>query len=648
MITTRKKGLFLNTVLVTAIVALIVSVTGCGKSEPAWTAVNKRLVQENKIQERVREDVPKDSPIVANLPDGEIKNISTLPKVELYPGVTAQMYWNPGNLIAWMDLTPGAEIPSGALPGDRIMVVWKGSVQQLINGNYVEMIARERQPATGTTGGTPRKEFVYLQQGTQHALRAGTEGARIVEVWWPVRLDYLEKAGVHYAPEKVPVGTFPVPPSHQPNKVYDLFDVQWTELVPYANSRIISSRGAQMSFLRMDPGSDFAYHNHPEIQNMYTIRGWINERILDRMEKMQAGDCLYLPVYFVHGGVNGPLGCDVLDVFYPPRTDYNASRLAALKAYHEIIPEDAEIRTVIDGATQGPGLNFTEGPKWFKGKLYFSNMYFDTNWNGDPAKSSTVEMDPDGKYRYIQKGKMMTNGIMPMANGNLAVCDMFGHRIIEMTTSGNVVRTLVSQYNGVRIDGPNDLAIDAKGGIYFTDPQFIADKPMQPGKQVFYRKPNGDIALIAGPGEFGQPNGIVLSPDGKTLYVNNTFHDANHKSDAENYLIAYDVKDDGTVSNRRRHGELRLTENVLDAQERSTSADGMTVDTEGNIYVATFAGVQIVNPAGKNIGTIHFPVFPVSICFGGEDMKTLYVAAYNKIYSIRTNKTGLKYPLGSR
>jgi gluconolactonase len=640
--------LFLNTVLLTAIVALLISAAGCGKSEPEWAAVNKRLVQENKIQERVREDVPKDNPIVASLPDGVVKNINTIQKVELYPGVTAQMYWNPGNLIVWMDLAPGAQIPASALPGDRIMVVWKGSLQQLINGEYVEMIARERQPATGTTGGTPRKDFVYLEQGTQNALRAGNEGARIVEAYWPVRLDYLEKAGAHYAPDRVPAGTFPVPPSHQPNKVYDLYDVQWTELVKGANSRIISSRGAQLSFIRMDPGSDFAYHNHPEAQLMIALRGWINERILDGMTKMQSGDCLYLPAYFVHGGVNGPYGCDALDVFYPPRKDYNDSRVAALAAYHAIIPEDAEVRTVIDGATQEPGLNFTEGPKWYKGKLYFSNMYFDTDWNGDPAKSSTVVMDPDGKYRYIQKGKMQTNGIMPMANGNLAVCDMFGHRIVEMTTSGNVVRTLASQYNGIRIDGPNDLVIDARGGIYFTDPQFIPDKKMQPGKQVFYRKPNGEVILIAGPGEFGMPNGIVLSPDGKTLYVNTTVHDASRKSDAENYLIAYDVKEDGTVSNRRRHGELRLIESVLDAQERSTSADGMTIDTEGNIYVATYSGVQIINPAGKNIGTIHFPVFPVSVCFGDDDMKTLYVTAYDKIYSIRTNKTGLKYPLGGR
>ena len=430
MTTTCKKGRFFSAVLLAAIVALFASIAGCGKSEPQWAAANKKLIQDNKIQERTREDIPKDNPIVASLPEGVVKNISSFQKVELYPGVTAQMYWSPGNLVAWMDLAPGAQIPEGALPGDRVMVVWKGSVQQLINRQYVEMIARDRQPPTGTDGGTPRNDFVYLQQGTESALKAGADGARIVEVYWPVRLDYLEKAGVHYTPDKIPVGSFPVPPSHQPNKVYDLYDIQWTELSKGANSRIISSRGAQLSFLRMDPGSDFAYHNHPEAQFMLAFRGWINERILDGMTKMQAGDSLYLPAYFVHGGVNGPFGCDGLDVFYPPRTDYDNNRVAALKAYREFIPEDAEVRTVIDGATQGPGLTFTEGPKWFKGKLYFSSMYFDKDWNGDPSKSATVEMDPDGKYRYIQKGKMQTNGIMPMANGNLAVCDMFGHRVI--------------------------------------------------------------------------------------------------------------------------------------------------------------------------------------------------------------------------
>lgn len=647
MSTPRKKGLFINVVLMSAMIALLVAATGCGQSHPDWWATNQQLIQDNGIQERVRDDIPTNNPIVSNLGDGMVRNINTIEKVELYPGVLAQMYWDKGNLIVWIDMTPGAEIPTETLPADRIMVVMDGTVSQLIEGQYVDMISKKREPVTGIAGGTPRNDFVYLQEGVQNAVRAGDNGARILEVYAPIRLDYLAKAGHDYDESKVPVGTFPVPPSHDPNTVYDLYDVQWTELVPGANSRIISSRGAQLSFIRMDPGSDFAYHNHPEAQCMIALRGWIDERILDGVTQMHTGDCLYLPAYFVHGGVNGPYGCDALDVFYPPRTDYNDSRVAALEAYHEIVPEGAELELVIDGATQGPGLTFTEGPAWFDGKLYFSSMYFAEDWTGDPSKSATVEMDPNGTYRYIQQGRMQTNGIMPMANGNLAVCDMFGHRIVEMTTSGRVVRTLVSRFDGTRIDGPNDLVIDANGGIYFTDPQFIGDAPMQPGKQVLYRKPNGDVIQIAAPGEFGMPNGVILSPDGKTLYVDNTYHDASHVSDVENYIIAYDVNDDGTVSNKRKFGALRLTGNVLDAEERSTSADGMTIDTDGNLYVCTYAGLQILNSEGEYVGTVNTPIFPVSVCFGGNDMKTLYITAYDQVYSIRTNKTGVTFPLGS-
>jgi gluconolactonase len=277
-------------------------------------------------------------------------------------------------------------------------------------------------------------------------------------------------------------------------------------------------------------------------------------------------------------------------------------------------------------------------------------MYFSEGWAGDPKQSALVEMDPDGSYRYISQGKMQTNGTMPLGNGNLAVCDMFGHRVIEMTTNGRVVRTLASKYNGKSLDGPNDLVIDAKGGIYFTDPQFTPDETkFQPGRSVYYRKPNGDVIRVIEPDEFAMPNGVILSPDGQTLYVNNTYDDEdwwNVDSDKDNYIWAYDVNGDGTLSNGRAHGELFLTPDVLDRGGKSTSADGMTMDEQGHIYVATQMGIQIMCPeTGDVIGVINYPIMPVSCCFGGDDMKTLYAACYDKIYALRTNVRGVDYPL---
>jgi gluconolactonase len=139
------------------------------------------------------------------------------------------------------------------------------------------------------------------------------------------------------------------------------------------------------------------------------------------------------------------------------------------------------------------------------------------------------------------------------------------------------------------------------------------------------------------------PNGVILSPDGKTLYVNNTYDDEewwNVDSDKDQFVWAYDVNDDGTIANGRAFARLFLTEDVLDRQAKTTSADGMAIDQEGNLYVATLAGLQIFNSEGVFVGIVNFPTFPVSVCFGGEDMQTLYVTSYNKIYSIRTNMKG--------
>ena len=635
------------TVLFLAVSVSLLSSLGCSKKAD-WKAISEKIIKEQNIEGRIRNDIPETN-VVSNLKPGVVTNITNLPITEIAPGAKARLYWGKGNIINWMTLEPRADIPMETLPSERLMFVMNGSVDQLINGSFVTMCALEREEPDGINGGTPKIEFVFLEKGSENAVKAGDEGAEILEVYWPVRLDYMEKAGAPNFPSNVPMGNYPFEPSVEPNKVYNLYDKQFTELVPGANARLISGRGTQLSFLRMDPGSTFGHHIHPEEQVMIVLRGWIDEIILDSVHRMEKGAILYLPANMVHGGTNGPFGCDVLDVFWPPRPDYTENMAKRLAAYHTIIPEDSEVELVVDGAKDGPGLNFTEGPTWLNGKLYFSSMYFDQEWNGDPKRSSLVEMDPDGTYQYISHGKMQSNGTIHLGNGNLAVCNMFGHRVVEMTTKGKFVRTLASMYNGKPLDGPNDLAIDAKGGIYFTDPQFTPDKEKnQPGRSVYYLTTKGKVIRIIEPNDFAMPNGVLLSPDGKTLYVNNTYDDEewwNVDSNKDNFVWAYDVNDDGTVSNGRKFAKLYLTTEVLNRKSKTSGADGMTIDELGNIYVATYMGLQIFNQKGEFIGIVNFPIYPVSCCFGDEDMKTIYATCYDKIYKIRTNVKGLEYPI---
>jgi gluconolactonase len=612
-----------------------------------WTVKNAELVKQKNIATRTRADIPSVK-LRSNLEPGVVKKLGDMPVVEPVPGVSARVYWGKGNLVAWVTMEAHAEIPQGALPGERILVVTKGAVEAFVNGQRLTMGALPRETPDGTHGGTPESEFVLLEKNTEISVKAGPAGAEFVEVDCPPRSDYLALAGVKARGNNAALGNFPVEPTVDPGVVHDLDDVQFIELSVGANSRLIAGRGAQLSFLSMSPDAVFPDHRHPEEQLMVVLRGSIDEVILDRVVHLEKGEVLRLPADMVHGGIVGETGCDVLDVFWPPRPDYAAKTAARLEAFHAIIPEDARVELVVDGAAQGPGLVFTEGPKWLNGKLYLSSMYFDEKWGGDPKRSAIVELDPDGTYRYVSRGEMQTNGLMPLADGNLAVCDMFGHRVVEMTTGGRVVRTLAAAYGGKPLDGPNDLVADAKGGLYITDPQFTPDASKnQPGRAVYYLTRAGKLIRVIEPNVFAMPNGVLLSPDGKTFYVNNTYdHEKfwNVETDKENFVWAYDVNPDGTLANGRKFAELFLTPEVLNRQGRSTSADGMTIDERGDIYVATYMGIQIFNASGEFIGIINLPIFPVSCCFGGDDLKTLFAVCYNRVYKIRTNVRGLSYP----
>ena len=163
---------------------------------------------------------------------------------------------------------------------------------------------------------------------------------------------------------------------------------------------------------------------------------------------------------------------------------------------------------------------------------------------------------------------------------------------------------------------------------------------MQETPAVYYIKPDGSIIRIIDDITF--PNGLDLSPDEKTLYVVNT----RGEGTKGRYIYAYDVMEDGTVSNGRIFAELQLTDENEDMPDGASGADGTSVDSAGNLYVATTQGlgIQVFNSSGEHLGNIECQSITNNLYFGGEDMKTLYVSARDGIYRIQVKIPGLKIP----
>jgi gluconolactonase len=625
-----------------ALAGLTVPAASCSSSsgdEPSWRDLNQRVIDENTVTGRTRE-LP-DVTVPMLLADGEPVERARLPVITIAPGVTAALGWGRGALLERVEMQPGAVYPAQTLAEELIILVEDGSATVEFGGRTAELA---------------KDHVLYLQPGATRSVTAGAQGWKAFEIYAPVRLDHLALAGQDTAGVDAAFPDQGVTPSLQPGVVVNVNDIQWTPITdPVAGkeyrrstaySRLIWGKNAQISLVRMDPGSEFPLHIHPEDQLTHTIRGTLDQGVMDRSFPASgaAGHMLYLPGGMVHSATLGETGGDQLDVFWPVRPDYvdRANRQQAL--YEQIVARDAKPMKLAEGFT------FTEGPTWLKGKLYFSDMFFQNpaanDWTGSPARSRLIVMEPDGKWRVLAKG-MQSNGTLAARNGNLLVCDMFGHRVVEVDpATGRVLRVVLDKVNGKPIDGPNDLVMDARGGLYVTDPQFTPDeKKSQPGTQVYYVAPDGTAKVVIGPGEFAMPNGVELSPDGNTLYVNNTW-----QQPGENIIWAYDVAADGTLSNKQQFAMLHLTPDVLSAPTAAdrfnSGADGTAVDTDGRYYVATRSGVQIFLAAGTYAGTIWVPQSPVSLTFGGPNNDVLYIVGESSAWSIQTKVRGFRHPEG--
>ena len=275
-----------------------------------------------------------------------------------------------------------------------------------------------------------------------------------------------------------------------------------------------------------------------------------------------------------------------------------------------IIAEGAELILVSEA------YEFTEGPAADKaGNVYFTDQPNDRilKWN---AENNTVSeyMKPSGR----------SNGLYFDNQGNLLSAADENNQLWKIDSDKNVT-VLVENFEANKLNGPNDIWVDNKGGVYFTDPYYQRswwshNTPQQKDNRVYYLAPNTEKLRIVAADSFNQPNGIIGTPDGKTLYI---------ADQAEEKTFIYNIEADGSLS----HKKLFVAK----------SSDGMTLDNRGNVYL-TGDGVTVFNSNGEQIHHIDIPQnWTANVTFGGKDENILFITALGSIYTLKMAVKGVRY-----
>ncbi|WP_019988404.1 SMP-30/gluconolactonase/LRE family protein [Rudanella lutea] len=257
---------------------------------------------------------------------------------------------------------------------------------------------------------------------------------------------------------------------------------------------------------------------------------------------------------------------------------------------------------------------FTEGPAVDKkGNIYFTDQPNDKIWLYDTEGKLSMFMDKAGR----------SNGLYIDRKGNILSCADEKNELWRIHPKTKKVEVLLTDYEGKKHNGPNDLWPDRKGGIYFTDPFYPRPwwshkTPFLTAQNVYYL-PKGAKQAILVATDLKQPNGIVGTPDGRYLYVADI-------RDSKTYK--YTINPDGTLSDRQ----------LFAAQ----GSDGITLDKRGNLYL-TGRGVTVYDPSGKKLTNIPVPAgWTANVCFGGKDRKTLFITASESVFVLPMQVQGVE------
>jgi gluconolactonase len=250
-----------------------------------------------------------------------------------------------------------------------------------------------------------------------------------------------------------------------------------------------------------------------------------------------------------------------------------------------------------------------------------------------------LRYDPkSGKTTVFREPSGRANGMMFDSRGRLFVAEganVGGGRRVSITERDGTIRTLADRYEDRRFNSPNDVAVDRDGQVYVSDPRYVGDEPRELDFEGVFLISQGGY-VIPMDLTVSKPNGLAISPDGKTLYVSDN-------GPRRRALIAAQIGAFGKVRDPK----------VIHDFGNQRGIDGMTVTTDGRIVAAAGsgdkAGAYVLSPEGKILEVIHTPEDPANVEFGGDDGKTLYICAGRSLYRIKTTMTGFRlWPSSSR
>ncbi|HVR43567.1 MAG TPA: SMP-30/gluconolactonase/LRE family protein [Thermoanaerobaculia bacterium] len=307
---------------------------------------------------------------------------------------------------------------------------------------------------------------------------------------------------------------------------------------------------------------------------------------------------------------------------------------ASGSAQEPIIAPGARLETLFSGGV------FTEGPAAAPdGTIYFSDI---TGSARSREAGHLMRYDPrTGEVIVYRSPSGMANGIAFDLEGRMIVAegaDFGGRRVTRTDMASGKSERLATHFGGRRLNSPNDVTVDARGRIWFSDPRYVGDEPIEQPVQGVYRiDPDGSLHLVVA--DAGKPNGLAVSPDQKTLYVASTDNGATgalpegmSPRALPLSILAYDLGEDGSA---------RLREVLVEFGEEGF-ADGLTVDLAGNLYCGCGPlGVRVWSPDGRELATIPTPASATNVEFGrGADRRTLYVTAGGALHRIRLRTEG--------